>query len=159
MPLLSKSKTLPSSKRFARVPIKAPTAFPNTPIVTVGFANELTYVPRGHLPNPPAALSTLRSYSGQDLLARVDGYGMHVYPSVDQLVSWTQSVTSEYESAGLTDKPIYVTVWGFPCAQFPYNGMVRARTRDQPCVESRQFVRPSELRRRQECGSTIKRRT
>jgi hypothetical protein len=101
-------------------------AFPSTKIVTVGFANELDFNPGGHQPNPPAALAGLRNLGGVDYLAGVDGYGMHVYPTPDTVASHTQRIFQQYQDAGLTDRPIWITEWGFHRAQFPYQGHPRS---------------------------------
>ena len=102
-------------------------AFPNTKVITVGFANMLSYRPEIHLANPPAALAGLKNLNGQNYLEGVDGYGMHVYPGAATVESWTRQVFQQYQDAGLTDKPIWVTEWGFHRAQFPYNGTTRAQ--------------------------------
>ena len=99
---------------------------PTAKIITVGFANEMSYDPSGHLANPPAALAQLKSWNGQNLLAKVDGYGMHVYPTPDNIAGWTQAIFAQYQAAGISDKPIWITEWGFHRAAFPYNGQPRS---------------------------------
>ncbi len=111
--------------------IKSSQGFPNAKVITVGFANMMDYCPECHLDNPPAALAGLRNYNGENLLARVDGYGFHVYPLPSTIQSQTGRILQQYKDAGLGDKPVWITEWGFWRVHFPYNGHPRSWAMDQ----------------------------
>lgn len=102
-------------------------AFPGVKVITVGFANSMGYDPGNFIQNPARLLAGLRNLHGVDYLKDVDGYGMHVYPSADTVTKFTEAVFRTYQKAGLTDKPIWITEWGFHKNQFPYKGMTRAQ--------------------------------
>lgn len=45
----------------------------------------------------------------------------------DNYQQWAAAIFQQYVGAGLTDKPVYITEWGFHRQSFPYQGKSRAQ--------------------------------
>ena len=93
--------------------------FPNAKIITFGIAHsdDRYDKPAHHISHPAATIiAGLRHVNGfnylDNSLYHVDGYGAHIYPWSGDVASSVRSTLGEDASA-LTDKPLWVTEWGF----------------------------------------------
>ena len=112
--------------KTAALVIRDPQYFPKAKIVTFGIAHsdDRYDKPAHHISHPAATfVAGLRNVDGfnylDNSLYHVDGYGTHVYPWEGNVAGSVRNTLHE-DAAALSDKPLWVTEWGFQAhSQFP----------------------------------------
>lgn len=96
-----------------------PRYYPDAKIVTFGIAHGCDQCggPPRHLSNPAKIVAMLKNVDGFNYLNnasyRVDGYGTHIYASPNDVDGSVTRMLREDAAAVGSDKPLWVTEWGF----------------------------------------------
>jgi hypothetical protein len=105
--------------------IHDPRYFPQAKIITFGIAHadDRYDRPWHHISHPATVVARLRNVNGFNYLDnssyQVDGYGTHIYPWPGDIAGSVKNTLRE-DAAALTDKPLWVTEFGFlNHSQFP----------------------------------------
>jgi len=93
--------------------VRDPRFFPNAKIVTFGIAHSGDYKADNAFPDPARYVAMLRNVDGVDYLKDIDGYGTHLYPSPNDISNALRNTVNEDVAALGTDKPLWITEWGF----------------------------------------------
>jgi hypothetical protein len=111
--------------KAAALVIRDPRHYPQAKIITFGMAHgsDQWDKPTRHFSNPASVLARLRNVNGfnyfDNAQYHIDGYGTHVYPWAGNIAGSVRN-TMRQDAASLSDKPIWVTEFGFLShASFP----------------------------------------
>jgi hypothetical protein len=105
--------------KAAALVIRDPRYFPDAKIITFGIAHgsDQWDKPQRHISEPARFVARLRNVNGFNYLDNssyhVDGYGTHVYPWPGNLSKSTSDTLRQDAAALGSDKPLWVTEWGF----------------------------------------------
>ncbi|MGA2047529.1 MAG: hypothetical protein ABSG96_07540 [Terracidiphilus sp.] len=114
--------------------IHSPQYFPNAKIITFGMAHgsDQWDRPAHHFNNPASMIAQLRNLDGFNYLSnssyKVDGYGVHLYPSAESVGNATETLLRQDISVLGKTLPLWITEWGLDVRRFPNkSGQSRAQ--------------------------------